>query len=54
MPLATQTQIERLIRRLEHARHANRQWPSMKNQDQICLIEQQIRKIRKGVALSTV
>ena len=47
----THTQIERLRVRLEQARHANKHWPSVRSQDQVCLIERQIRQINNQVAL---
>lgn len=47
----THAQIERLRIRLEQARHANKHWPSVRSQDQVCLIERQIRQINNQVAL---
>ena len=50
-PSTKHIMIERLVRRLEQAKHANQHWPSVRSQDQVCLIERQIRNLNNPVAL---
>jgi hypothetical protein len=47
----THNNLQQLHHRLTQAKHALHMWPSSRTQDQVCLIERQIRQLDNPVAL---